>query len=81
MRVFRRAGWRCEECGAAGRLECDHIVPISQGGGEWDTENYQALCRACHLHKSRLDSGMPAGFVSEIEAWEKHRRERQQERK
>ena len=26
--VFERDGWRCVQCGRAGRLEADHIIPL-----------------------------------------------------
>ena len=53
--VFERAGWRCEECGRAGRLECDHKVPLHRGGEVWALSNLQALCRGCHIEKSRRE--------------------------
>ena len=30
--VLRRDGWRCVQCGRAGRLEVDHITPLDRGG-------------------------------------------------
>ena len=33
LRVFERDGYRCVCCGKAGRLECDHIIPLPQVGG------------------------------------------------
>ena len=48
--VLDRAGWRCERCGKAGRLECHHIVPHAAGGGE-EMSNLQALCRGCHFEQ------------------------------
>ena len=50
--VKDRDGWRCKKCGKPGRLECDHRVPISNGGKKWDPSNLQALCRQCHFIKS-----------------------------
>ena len=32
LRVFARNGWRCRNCGRAGRLEWDHVVPLREGG-------------------------------------------------
>ena len=51
--VFDRDGWKCSLCGKYGRLECDHLVPLERGGDPWDLDNLQALCRRCHLGKSR----------------------------
>ena len=53
--MFERDGWRCRSCGRAGKLECDHIVPLRRGGDPWAVENLQALCRSCHVEKSRGD--------------------------
>ena len=50
--VFERDLFRCRECGKAGRLECDHVRPVWQGGAEWDPDNLQALCRGCHIRKT-----------------------------
>ena len=50
-----RDGYRCQLCGKAGRLEVDHIVPLSKKGDPWDLANLQALCRGCHLEKTRAE--------------------------
>ena len=57
--VFERDGWRCVLCGRAGRLECDHVTPLDQGGEPWDPDNLQTLCRACHVAKSRAENRRP----------------------
>ena len=54
--VFERDGWRCVECGKAGRLECDHVVPLDRGGDPWDPDNLQTLCRSCHIEKTRREN-------------------------
>jgi 5-methylcytosine-specific restriction endonuclease McrA len=45
--IFELAGGNCAECGEAGPLECDHIVPCSHGRND-RIENLRALCRRCH---------------------------------
>lgn len=40
-------------------LEVHHIVPISEGGDEWDPENLITLCFDCH-HLGRHGSKAPA---------------------
>lgn len=50
--VFMRDGYRCVQCGRAGRLECDHIRPIKDGGARFDLANLQTLCRDCHFRKT-----------------------------
>ena len=67
--VFRRDGFRCRACGRAGRLECDHVVPVVQGGAWWDPAGLQALCRGCHIAKTLVDRG--AGPDPERDAWRK----------
>ena len=53
--VKERAGYRCEKCGRAGRLEADHIVPLDKGGAPFDVNNAQALCVRCHVAKTRAE--------------------------
>lgn len=36
-------------------LDADHIKPIALEGEEWDFENIQTLCKACHKIKTRAD--------------------------
>lgn len=50
--VLDRDGHRCRGCGAAGRLECDHIENWRDGGAFWSPQNLQVLCRGCHIQKS-----------------------------
>ena len=57
LKVFERDGWRCRRCGKAGRLECDHVVPLRKGGAPFDMDNLQTLCRPCHLAKTADDAG------------------------
>ena len=51
---FRRDGYRCRCCGRAGRLECDHIVPLEVDPGQdpYDVDGLQTLCRSCHIAKT-----------------------------
>lgn len=50
-RVFERDGMVCQYCGAVGvPLECDHIHPVSRGGGH-EIENLTTACRDCNRAK------------------------------
>ena len=49
LEVFERDNWRCAGCGRPGRLHCDHVVPVAEGGDFWDLRNLQALCAGCHM--------------------------------
>ena len=50
-RIFLRDNFTCQYCGEYGkRLECDHILPVSRGGGHGD-ENLATACFACNRSK------------------------------
>jgi len=46
--VVIRAGWRCQACGAGGRLDVHHLVKRAQGGSDLDLDQLVAICRRCH---------------------------------
>lgn len=50
----------CRECGRRGELvpatEVDHIRPMAAGGAQFDVENLQPLCHACHSAKTMRES-------------------------
>ena len=56
--VFIRDGYRCLVCGRAGRLECDHVIPLDRGGAALDPANCQTLCVSCHIAKCRREAGI-----------------------
>lgn len=48
--LFARDEWRCQYCGASGKLTLDHVVPRSRGGvSSWN--NVVASCAPCNLRK------------------------------
>ena len=57
--VLNRDGYRCTACGKAGLLEVDHMRPMFKGGAALDTDNLQALCRSCHIEKTRTENTAP----------------------
>ena len=65
--VFKRDGYRCQSCGRAGRLECDHVVPLHHGGERYALANLQSLCRGCHVAKTRSENATWSD--PEREAW------------
>ena len=67
--VFKRDGYRCVECGRAGRLECDHVTPLQRepGPDPYDPNGLQTLCRACHLAKTATENRRP--FTPDEAAW------------
>lgn len=54
--TFKADGYRCRQCGRAGRLECDHVRPLQRGGHPLALDNLQTLCRGCHLAKTSLEN-------------------------
>lgn len=53
LAVKRRAGWRCEDCGASGvQLYADHVHERRDGGALLDLDNGRALCGSCHTRKT-----------------------------
>lgn len=48
--VFERDGWACVMCGSGEQLTLDHIVPLSQGGGN-KLSNLQTMCESCNSAK------------------------------
>ena len=56
--VFERDGWRCVECGKAGRLEVDHVTPMQREPGQdpFDPNGLQTLCRSCHIEKTATEN-------------------------
>lgn len=56
----RRDGWQCVQCGARGRLEVDHILPVRDRPDlAFDLDNLQPLCASCHGKKTRREMNLP----------------------
>lgn len=43
-----KENWMCEVCGIHLATQVDHIIPMEQGGPEYDRDNLQGLCNRCH---------------------------------
>lgn len=71
LRMFERDGWKCRRCDRGGRLECDHVTPLEQGGAALDPANLQTLCRRCHIAKTTRErcplSNHPAAVAGRAE--------------
>jgi len=56
---YRKLNRLCVIClreGVTQISECvDHIVPITEGGSVWDSDNHQALCIKCHNTKTKSE--------------------------
>ena len=54
--TLNRDGWRCVDCGRAGRLEVHHIQGLKDGGSN-EQENLKSLCIDCHkaAHGKQLE--------------------------
>ena len=68
VQVLDRDGWRCVKCGRYGRMECDHIKPLEDGGDVYTLTNLQALCRGCHIEKTRQERQAKAAPPA-VTAW------------
>lgn len=49
--IMQLGYYECAKCGSTERLEIDHIIPVSRGGGN-EYGNLQVLCKTCNLKKS-----------------------------
>ena len=47
--VLTRDGFRCRQCGRAGRLEVHHLTALESGGEPYELSNLTTLCRPCHF--------------------------------
>ena len=52
--ALARAGNRCEQCLATGRLDVDHVIAIADGGSA-TISNARVLCKPCHVAKTLGD--------------------------
>ena len=57
--VLDRDGWRCRDCGRAGRLEVHHVQPLELGGAAFDLDNLRTVCFRCH-HDAHRPTVSPA---------------------
>ena len=69
--ALRRAGFRSELSGLAGRLEVHHREKLEDGGAPYDLDNLMVLTRAEHIDKHRGDRETPGRaewrkFVDEL---------------
>jgi len=62
--IFERDNYTCKYCGIrGGKLEVDHIIPISSGGTD-DPNNLITSCRRCNRQKGGKS-------IDEFENWKK----------
>ena len=65
--VKQLAGYKCQRCGSAGRLEVHHLVSLGKGGSKYDPENVKVLCRRCHFGEHRSKDPVRAEWWRLIE--------------
>ena len=56
---MRRAGYRSELSGLAGRLECHHRVKLEDGGDPYSLSNVVVMTRAEHIALHRRERETP----------------------
>lgn len=55
----RRDGFKCTECGASGRLEVHHKIPVRQAPElAYELSNVTCLCTSCHTRKTNAERGI-----------------------
>jgi len=52
LRVIKRDGWRCQNCGSSRNLHVYHQLFRSQAGDDSES-NLITLCSSCHLNEHR----------------------------
>jgi 5-methylcytosine-specific restriction endonuclease McrA len=58
LQAKRRDGFRCAECGASGRLEIHHLIPVRQAPDlAFDLGNLLSLCPTCHQRRTMAERG------------------------
>jgi len=50
-------------------LEVDHITPLEDGGEAYALSNLQALCRECHIAKTRAENLARRSEVPAVRKW------------
>lgn len=64
LRVLGRAAYRCQirysDICIGTATDCDHIVPLTEGGTDTD-DNCQSACRPCHLRKTSAEAHRAQG--------------------
>jgi hypothetical protein len=68
--VFKRDRFTCQYCGATPPsvvLQCDHIVPVAEGGGN-EIDNLVTACEPCNLGKAaRSLDAVPQSLAEKAE--------------
>lgn len=74
--VFKRDGFTCQYCGGKppkAVLECDHVEPVSTGGGD-EMDNLITSCFDCNRGKSNSDLEVaPASVAAKAEMLKEQR--------
>jgi 5-methylcytosine-specific restriction enzyme A len=58
-KALQRDGFKCVKCGARGRLEVDHVLPVrTHPHLAYELGNTQSLCVSCHSKKTIQEIGL-----------------------
>ena len=58
VKLITDHGEACTGCGISLRLKAwhlDHVIPLAMGGDD-EAHNWQPLCHACHLDKTKAEA-------------------------
>src|SRR3546814_7717017 len=68
LKAKRRDGLKCTNCGARGRLEVHHEIPVRQAPElAFELGNVTCLCPTCHTKETRRELGLEPN--PERQAW------------
>ena len=71
LAALDRDGWRCRDCGKAGKLEVHHVKPVRDGGARLPPlSDVVSLCLSCHRlrHPRRPESELRRRWRELVEA-------------
>jgi 5-methylcytosine-specific restriction endonuclease McrA len=69
LEALRRDGFRCQDCGARGRLEVHHVRSVREAPElGFDLANLKSLCPSCHVRETRRELGQ-APTTPQRAAW------------
>ena len=73
--VFNLAGYRCEKCGNAARLECHHKVPMWRDPEQdpFDLNGLMSLCRGCHVRVTTIENSRGRHSPRQLEQFKQDR--------
>ena len=72
--ALRRDGYRCTDCGKAGRMEVHHVKPLWKFPDQdpFFLDGLACLCRGCHIRTTRVENELYGFRKAPPNTWSKH---------